>query len=132
MAHWLMQRPRAAEANATEASATEASAEENNLSRKDVGTFMDVVSVALAATWATNTCEVHEHCDGSCSGSQITHQPLVSERNLPTVTVEEAPQRVDPGTVCRDEQWLESQNFPVFKYEQLPKSPATVRLLRVK
>lgn len=96
------------------------------------GSAMDLLSGLTAAANSKKTCSIHERCDGSCTGAQLTFQPLQSELAEAEVRISLASAIVPDGATPRDLQWSQRQTFQDFSYDHLDSDNACIRLLQIK
>ena len=95
-------------------------------------------SIILAVALNGLSCDVHEDCDGTCSG--VPQHPSVSLTERLTIDLfsmavrltDPHPSRATALDVPRDVDWLERQDLPQFEYSAINSLAGEIRLLRLK
>ncbi|KAH7408965.1 hypothetical protein BKA64DRAFT_773431 [Cadophora sp. MPI-SDFR-AT-0126] len=93
---------------------------------------MDLSSSLHAVLQSQMTCRIHEDCDGSCTGEQITFSPILSPTANARMTIAPRPREVPAGYIRQNAEWLGQQQLEDFVYNELPGSTPVIRLLTVK
>jgi hypothetical protein len=71
------------------------------------GWASNLLSTILATVHGRNTCDLHDDCDGSCSGTVNVHLAVRSCWADTNFTMPPQPRMVNSSLVCRDEcGWL--------------------------
>lgn len=74
----------------------------NQQSPSSLGGAMDLLSGLVAAKNSRKTCPTHERCDGSCTGTKLSFQPLQSEFAIAQVHASPAPAVIPDGATARN------------------------------
>ena len=93
---------------------------------------VDMYTTIFAVTQSLTTCSIHEHCDGSCTGHQISYAPMVSATCDFRAVQTPSPRVLEPGVFCRDAKWLANQTLEPFTHVPVNSRASYIRLLRVK
>ena len=94
-------------------------------------------SYILAAAFQTLACDIHEHCDGSCSNTiAYEHPPLLGQGGLLVPMfmpiVNPHPSSATAEDVPHDTRWVETQEFPALDYSAINSQGGEIRLLKIK
>ena len=96
---------------------------------------INLFSSMTAVSQSQSTCPIHEDCDGSCTGHQITFEPIICAlegENVYRAVREAQPRLLGPNVICHDTEWLANLSLDEFECTHIDSSSAMIRLLRIK